>query len=156
MKYMRNKRPIGHRQRGFYLIEALVAALILAIGLLSVAILQIIGLKNTDSAALYSQATGLATEAIDRMRINRASALAGDYDVAIGTVPSGATIEAQDMIGWKAAMDGRLPSGDGAVDCTTTPGLCVVTVQWDDRRGTSGRRGSIGTDTAQVTLRTLL
>lgn len=148
MKYTRNKRPIGYRQRGFYLIEALVAALILAIGLLSVAVLQIIGLKNTDSAALYSQATSLATEAIDRMRINRASALAGNYDIAIGAAPSGSTIEATDLIGWKADMVGRLPSGDGAVDCTG--GLCVVTVQWDDRRGTAG------TNATQVTLRTRL
>ncbi len=156
MKYMRYKRPIGYRQRGFYLIEALIAALILAVGLLSVAVLQIIGLKNTDSAALYSQATTLATEAIDRMRINRVSALAGNYDIAIGVAPSGSTIEATDLIGWKADMVGRLPSGDGAVDCTSTGGLCVVTVQWDDRRGTSGRRGIIGGNTDAVTLRTRL
>ncbi len=152
MKYMRYKRSMGRRQRqrGFYLIEALVAALILAIGLLSVAMLQIIGLRNTDSAAFYSQATTLATEVMDRMRINRSSALAGSYDIAIGTAASGSSIEDTDLIGWKADIAARLPSGDGGVDCTTTAGLCVVTVQWDDSRATAGNNAK------QVTLRTRL
>ncbi len=150
---MTNKRfisPTKCRQRGFYLLEALVAALVLAIGLLSVAVLQIIGLRNTDSAAYYSQATTLATEIIDRMRINRTSALDGNYDIAIGSAAGGSTIEATDLIGWKADMAGRLPAGDGAVNCVATPGFCVVTVQWNDSRATAGANA------AQVTLRTRL
>ncbi len=148
MKYKQHYRPTRHRQRGIYLIEVLIAALIFAVGLLSVALLQVTGLKNTDSAAFYSQATTLATEIMDRMRINRNSALAGDYNIALAATPSGATIEAKDLIGWKTDLLGRLPSGDGSVDCTATAGLCVVTVQWDDSRATAGNAAK------QITLRT--
>ena len=148
MKYKQHYRLTRHRQRGVYLIEVLIAALIFAVGLLSVALLQVTGLKNTDSAAFYSQATTLATEIIDRMRINRDSARAGNYDVALTVTPTGGTIEATDLINWKADLNGRLPSGDGAVDCTTTAGLCVVTVQWDDSRATAGNAAK------QITLRT--
>ncbi len=150
MTYKQHQRPMRRRQRGATLIEVLIAALILALGLLSVALLQATGLKNTDSAAFYSQATTLATEVMDRMRINRTSALAGNYDIAIGAAPSGGGIEDADLTGWKANIAGRLPAGDGAVDCTTTAGLCVVTVQWNDSRATAG------VAVRQVTLRTRL
>jgi len=147
----RNRRRPQQNQRGFSLIEVLVAVFILSVGLLSVAALQIIGLKNTHSAYLHSQATTSATDIIDRMRINRDGALAGGYNIAIGTsAPSGSTITANDLDGWKTNLDTNLPSGDGAIDCSTVPGLCVVTVQWDDSGGTAGSTA------AQIALRARL
>ncbi|MFC1602020.1 type IV pilus modification protein PilV [Pseudomonadota bacterium] len=138
-------------QRGFSLIEVLVAVFILSVGLLSVAALQIIGLKNTHSALLHSQATTSATDIIDRMRINRDGALAGSYDIAIGaSAPGGSTIAANDLGGWKINLDANLPYGDGAIDCSTVSEFCVVTVQWDDSGGTAGSAA------AQIALRTRL
>lgn len=55
---------------GFTLIEVLMALLIMAIGLLGLANLQIISLKNSQSAYNRSQATLIAYDVIDRMRLN--------------------------------------------------------------------------------------
>ncbi len=66
-------------ERGFTLIEILVAVLVLSFGLLGLAMLQATGLRfNTDSY-LRSQATILAYDLIDRMRANKAGADAGNY-----------------------------------------------------------------------------
>jgi len=147
----RNRCRPKQNQRGFSLIEVMVAVFILSVGLLSVAALQILGLKNTHSAYLHSQATTSATDIIDRMHINRDGALAGGYDIVIGTsAPGGGTIAANDLGGWKTNLDAGLPSGDGAIDCSTVSGLCVVTVQWDDSGGTAGSTA------AQIVLRARL
>ena len=77
-------------QRGFTLIEILVALVILSVGLLGVASLQVQCLRNNQSAYLRSQATLLAYDMADRMRTNSASAIAGSYNDfdTKGTVPS--------------------------------------------------------------------
>jgi len=50
--------------------HALVAMLVLAIGLLGLAGLQVVGLRNNQSAYLRAQATQLAYDMADRMRTN--------------------------------------------------------------------------------------
>ncbi|MFK5985967.1 MAG: type IV pilus modification protein PilV [Pseudomonadota bacterium] len=57
-------------QSGFTLIEVLIALVIMAIGLLGIATLQIVGLKNNHSAYLRTQATTLANEYADLLRAN--------------------------------------------------------------------------------------
>ncbi len=57
--------------KGFTLIEVLVSMFILAIGLLGLASLQGISLKNNQDAYLYSQANALAYEMSDRIKANR-------------------------------------------------------------------------------------
>ncbi|KZY29247.1 hypothetical protein A3752_17855 [Oleiphilus sp. HI0081] len=77
-------------QGGFTLIEILVAIVILSIGLLGVASLQVQGLRNNQSAYLRSQASLLVYDMADRMRTNADEAIAGAYDGfdSLGTVPS--------------------------------------------------------------------
>ena len=58
------------RRLGFTLIEVLIALLIMAIGFLGLANIQIISLKNNQSAYNRSQATLIAYDVIDRMRLN--------------------------------------------------------------------------------------
>ena len=73
-------------QKGFSLVEILVALLILSIGLLGLAALQTTSLKfNTDSY-MRTQATYFVYDIIDRMRANSDSVVAGGtYDVPDGT-----------------------------------------------------------------------
>lgn len=59
------------RQHGFTLVEVLVALIVLAIGLLGLANLQVVGLRNTHGAYLESQATLLAYDMMDRIRSNQ-------------------------------------------------------------------------------------
>ena len=65
------KRSLAHRSRGFTLVEVLVALVVLSIGLLGVAALQLTSLRSNHSSAMRSQATFLAYDIIDRMRANR-------------------------------------------------------------------------------------
>lgn len=137
------RSPAG--TRGFTLLEVLITLLVLSIGLLGLANLQVVGLKNNHSAYLRSQATELAYDALDRMRANRQSAIGGDYNVAIGNNASGSSIAAQDVQGWKTELASALPQGDGAIDCSGGD-RCTVEVQWNDTN--AGARPNDGGVTA--------
>ncbi len=127
----------ARRQAGAGLVEVLVAVVVLSIGLLGIAGMQLVSLRNNHSAWLRSEATVRAYDIMERMRANREQALAGGYDMALGAAaPSGSTIRDLDLQEWKQDLT-VLPSGDGAVARIVTPEqtLFTVTVQWDDSRG---------------------
>jgi type IV pilus assembly protein PilV len=69
--------------KGFTLLEVLVAMVLLSIGLLGVARLQMFGLQNTGNAYFRTQASGLLTELIERVRANPQGALDNHYSVAM-------------------------------------------------------------------------
>ncbi|MES9904784.1 MAG: type IV pilus modification protein PilV [Sedimenticola sp.] len=136
---------ISKRQMaGFSLLEALIAFLILSIGLLGMAGLQATALRNNHSAYLRSQAVVMAYDIMDRMRANRTVALAGnyarDFDDAKPTqvctsVCSDIHMAAADEKEWVESLE-KLPGGDGEITVDNT-GLATVAVQWDDRRDAS-------------------
>lgn len=124
------------RQAGASLIEVLITALIMAVGLLGLAALQSRSLQYNHAAALRSQANVLASDIIDRMRINQVVALAGGYDTAYGQAQStGSTLVAKDLSEWKTLLANALPSGDGAVTCATNT-TCTISIRWRERRAT--------------------
>ena len=57
-------------QSGFTLIEVMIAALVLAIGILGLTSIILLGLKSDKSAYYRSQASAIAYDIADRMRIN--------------------------------------------------------------------------------------
>ena len=126
------------RQKGFTLLEVLVAILVLSIGLLGLAGLMASSLRNNHSAYYRSQATWLAYDVIDRMRINRPNA--ADYDVAMGAASAAGGLAGADVTGWKAELAEVLPEGDGSVLVVPAGEARTVTVEirWNDARGTLG------------------
>lgn len=127
------------RAGGFTFIEALVALVVLSIGLLGIAALQLTSLRTNHSASLRSQATLLAYDMVDRMRANRTAALGGAYDIDLedGTV-TGTGVAVADLNRWTANLSNTLPAGDGSIarSVSGTTTTFVVTIQWDDSRGT--------------------
>ena len=135
---IRHTRPASH-SRGVTLIEILVTIVVLSVGLLGLAGMHFQGLKNNQSAYFRSQATILAYSAMDLMRSDRINAINQNYDIALGTVATAdGSITNDNLVYWKNALQGALPTGDGAIDCTTNTAICIVTVQWDDTIGQGG------------------
>jgi type IV pilus assembly protein PilV len=154
--------PSTPKQRGFTLVEILVAVLVLSIGLLGLAGLQATSLRNSTSAAERTQATFLAYDIIERMRANKDAAETGGYDTALNTAPSGTTncqtsgaacsaadMAAFDLNQWKCLLGkwssntvcsttldidrGLLPDGDASITRGANS-IVTITVQWTDGR----------------------
>ena len=119
------------RTRGFSLIEVLVTLVVLAIGLLSLAALQLATLRNNNSALTRSEATTLVYDILDRMRANRMPAIQGDYDIVMtADAPAESDIAGRDLQAWLNALSENLPSGDGAI--AVVGRQATVTVQWSE------------------------
>jgi type IV pilus assembly protein PilV len=125
-------------QRGFSIIEVLVAAIILSIGMLGLAGLQIRTLRNNQSALERGIAI-IETHAIaDALRGDRVNATNGLFDIALAdAAPSPGTFATTVLAGWRANLITELgASATGAVDCNGA--RCLITIRWDDSRGTAG------------------
>lgn len=108
---MGTKKIIHNRQLGFSLVEVLVALVILAVGLLGLASLQMLSLQYNTDSYIRTQATVLVSDLADRMRNNLTALSSGNY-----TVPT--ALDADNKI---TAYNTCGTTG-GACDCTGTGG----------------------------------
>lgn len=144
-------------QCGMTLIEVLIALLVLSIGLLGIAGLQLTGLRENQNAQYGTQAIYLANDMADRMRANPAGVAAANYDsidstsnVDYDTQPAcqatcnSAEIANIDAYEWLSAnvptsITNTLPSGQGIVtNNNNVPRTFTITVMWDDDRQGTG------------------
>lgn len=132
----------GHR--GFTLIEVLVTILVLSIGLLGLAMLQLESLKHNTDAYFRTQATMLAYEIIDRMRANADAARNGDYvaaaapaDEVCGDSGTGCDsqtrLAAYDLSVWYKKLASALPADSTPSSITQAGTQITVTVRWKER-----------------------
>jgi len=127
---------MGESAAGFTLLEVLVAVMVLSIGLLGLASLQVNGLRFNHSAYMRTQATLLAEEIADRMRANRpgfnarssqfydqpntlAAALVPACETAAGCSPT--QMAQHDIAQWQQNLAALLPNGQGIVCIDTVP-----------------------------------
>jgi type IV pilus assembly protein PilV len=123
----------NRRDRGFSLIEVLIALLVLAIGLLGLAALQAQGLRFNHDAYVRTQATNLAYDIVDRMRANRTNLAAyTTLDTGAACDPLVAT-PAMDLNCWYRGLAASLPGGAGLITTNATANFFDVTVRWIDR-----------------------
>jgi type IV pilus assembly protein PilV len=123
--------------RGFTLVEVLIALVVLSIGLLGVAALQLTSLRTNSSAAMRSQATVLAYEIVDRMRANQAVAknVTPGYQISYMAVPNGTTVADRDLIAWRQHLTNTLgPTAQSQItrNGTGDAATFVVSIQWAD------------------------
>lgn len=136
---------------GVSLIEVMVSILVLGVGLMGVAAMQATALRNSQSSLERSQVVAYSYSILDAMRANRAAALAGAYNLGgmQCTVPAGGTLAQNDLRQWilslKEGMTGD-PANDNAVcgQVTCAAGVCTVTIQWDDTRGSASDAAAAG------------
>jgi type IV pilus assembly protein PilV len=143
---------------GFTLIEVLIAMVVLAIGLLGLAALQTTSLRNNQSAYFRSQATQLAYDIADRVRINTNSSdpttydnynnKTGTADDCVTNTCTPAEMAGYDLSQWNAQLALQLPSGVGFIcidstpddgastagNCDSTGSAYAVKIFWDDGR----------------------
>ncbi|WP_213875356.1 type IV pilus modification protein PilV [Pseudomonas sp. dw_358] len=127
----------GH-QGGFSLIEVMISVLILAVGLLGAAAIQLTALKYTDSSTMRSQASFIAYDMMDRIRANP------DLSYALANLTSITTTTGTTLYGSPRDQDwndfaSNIQSFAGPVNgqgssIVVTGRVVTVTVQWCDQR----------------------
>lgn len=137
--------------KGVSLVEALVALLVLSVGMLGIAALYVESLRSGRSALARSQAVVLASDMADRIRANPS----GGADYAKGVDDQGtansdcvqggagcdsSTMAAHDIAMWYQSVDSRagaptsLPGGRCSitVDTSTAPTTYAITISWSE------------------------
>jgi len=126
-------------QQGFTLLEVMISALVLSVGLLGLAGLQGVSLKMSQGSYLRVQAVNLAYEITDSMRANKANA--ASYD---GTVTAtcntalayswSSDIADSDLTLWGNRLACLLPGGSGTIVSTVGNPFVTVTITWNETR----------------------
>lgn len=129
-------------EKGFSLLEVLIALVILAVGVLGLAALQTTGLRFTHDAYVRSQATVIVYDVVERMRNNvdnanayiAAADPAGTCDVTAGGITN-------DLNCFFETLAAQLPGGTGSI--AADPGNAdgyLITVTWLDREAGGTRQ----------------
>jgi type IV pilus assembly protein PilV len=144
----RTQRRVVRSQRGDTMIEVLVTIIIIAVGVLGAAALQVTTLKNLSTSHSASVAAIVAEDFSERMRANPTAALAGTY--VHSEAPGGDTdcaanlctmddLAKYDINTWWDQLTTVLPVGSAVVTRDAGTNTFVLTVRWDeDRSGSEG------------------
>lgn len=143
----RQTRPLS-RERGYTLLEVLIALIIFSIGMLGIASLQAHSLRMNHGSYQRTQAIFLAYDIMDRLRANRAEARVGSCNVAFGASLPGGDLCATDVNDWLVDVGEYLSEGQGRIRCTSSASgtQCTVSVQWN-----VARQGGTAVDSSQET-----
>ncbi len=128
---------LARQQRGVSLLEAMISLLIISIGLLGIATLQITSMKQNASALNHSQAVWLGYNMADRIRSNNSEFVnyagidtSASYSRDCMTAPCNTTqMITADAEEWATQIQ-NLPGGLGLITGDATQ--LNVTVMWDD------------------------
>lgn len=131
-------RMCKRHQSGFTLVEVLVALLIVSIGLLGIAAMQSLALRNTGSSMERSQAVIQTYSYLDVLRANRDRAVLSQLDMNMVCDAENLPSSQVEQRTWITQLHQTLgPDSCGKVECLGG-GKCTITVQWNDTRAEGG------------------
>lgn len=124
------------KQEGFTLIEAMVAVMILSVGMIGLAYLQATGMRLNTTSYTRTQAAVLAGDLMDRMRshgVAYASTIQ-DYEITDNTDTGGcqplkSDID-NDLLCWAADIQRALPQAEVTVDYDA--GWVTIDMEWEE------------------------
>lgn len=138
-------------ESGISMIEVLIAILILSIGVLGLANMQFLGLRNSQNSYQRTQAAALAYEMGDIMRENRAQAQASGF-ILTGTIPTAPSVDCKtsgcdaaqwakyNIFNWYSKVNATLPLATAQISCASScaqGNVHTVTIAWDETRSGS-------------------
>ena len=152
--------------RGFSLVEVMVSLIVVSIGLLGIAKMQVLALSATSIASKRSLAASEASSLAASMHANRAYWASGVAPVSFtvigttisdgnlataaacaGAVCSAPQLAAYDVQQWAAAVQALLPSPNSTISCTNlagSPVSCTIQVAWSEKAVSVNTQGATG------------
>jgi type IV pilus assembly protein PilV len=137
------------RHAGSSLIEVLVTMVILSIGLLGYAGMQVSSMRSTETGRMRSEVIALASDISDRLKANQQQADTGGYSGSLSDKPSppecgtnpctSQQMSKQDLSSWYERLS-LLPDGKGNITKTavTIDGidstLMIISLCWNEGR----------------------
>lgn len=162
------------KQTGFSMLEVLVSIIVIMIGALGMAGIQMLSISNTEIARYQSLAALLASSMTAEIQGNGGN---GSYwrgaptgiSVTGGVVTGGPTAStscgvsclSSEVAGnalktWADSIKDVLPAATGTVSCSSTPAICTVRLDWTENNvalnnatGTGNNQFSAGKQSAQ-------
>ena len=141
------------QKKGFTLIESMIAIVVFSFGLLGVAGVMTVAVKNNHNGYMRSQATVLTATIIDMMRRNQPGLKLGSYNgsytgysdisaLCTSSACNSVALAARDVQQWSNLITQLLPNSSGNIACVefgtetwgVAPynGICNVTVSWTE------------------------
>ena len=138
------------KQAGFSLLEVMIAALVISIGMLGIAGLQLVGMKGSHQSFMRHQATFLVQDIVERIRANPSQIAlynnfdtdtAGSFSCPAAKDCNSTVCSAQEMVNYDRSsiacgLNQRLLNGNVKINCNQ-PGCAQndiqVQVSWQER-----------------------
>lgn len=138
MKRTRTAPRSRRHQRGISLLEILITVIILAVGLLGLALLQTMNLRYTQSANYRTVATNLSYEVLDLVRANQLlKRRYAETTYVSGGTPATCNLAptfdpGPNLARWHCQVSSMLPGGESQV--SVLGNTATVRIRWTDAR----------------------
>lgn len=149
---MPNRNLIPATQRGSSMLEALIALLILSIGIVALMKLQSESMRqNTDSRFVVmagSKAQSIMDAITYERKLSNNKAVAySDSDWALAKGSDTGTVSNTIIRPWLTSVQKSLPGGDASIACTD--GVCTITIFWSPGKSTQIDKSVINEQSAK-------
>ena len=162
---------LSKQERGFSLLEVLIALLVLSVGLLGIAGLQTVSLRFNHQSYERTQATVLISEIFEKIAANPVAARSGSFDPVLdtdtsasfsgyGSCPASCTptqLATLDLFRWKRSIEDprRLAQGRGTISRIPDPDgatahVYEVTISWVENNLSMTQRMRMRTQRTQL------